>query len=425
VDVLDLLVAEIRAGRITSGAVVDERGVAARTGRSAIAVRAAVRRLADLGLVVREDGVARVVAPTDDDRADASRAMLCLWGVTLRWTVPLLTDEETGALRSLLERADGLRARHDDDLGSALVEMVEWTVDHARNRLLGQMLRTVLIRWRFAIGARAEFRQLETSSFFPLLATALADRDGPLAEEAVRASARNAGRDVPASRLVAAPAPDRAVASGLARIIGAIRDGRLLPGTTLDDIVVAGSLGVPRDAVPDAVARLTGIGLVRWDRGAPSVATTTWDDWLDAYQAFASLVPVVFAWTAAGLDDADGARAAELLDEVDRAADLRDERTFSPALTRVETFLADRMPNAVVAECFRTVLDRVTYIRDPMPPFREWRVEGVTATLRTAIADHDADAAADAGRIVMALCERHIRRVVAEYASMDGWVPRS
>jgi DNA-binding GntR family transcriptional regulator len=429
--VLASMLAEIRDGRIGRGTIVDERAIAERTGRSRAAVRMAVVRLVDLGLVAPEDGGARVVAPTFEDWADASRAVLCLWGITLRWTVPLLTNDEVVALRAIIDRADALRARRDDEYGSVLVAMVEWAVEHTRNRLLRDMLRTAMFRWRFAMEARPVFRQWEASSFSALLVTALLDRDGPLAQEAVLATARNAERHLQASRPTDAvpaprprpPAPIRAI--GVPRIVGAIRDGRLPPGTPLDDILLVGSLGVPREAVPDAVARLTSIGLVAWDGSVPRVATTTWDDWLDAYQAFASLVPVVFAWTAAGLDEVDGARAVELLDEVDQAAELRDDRSFSPALTRVEAFLGDRMPNTVLAEQFRIVLDRVTYIRDPMPPFREWRVEGVTRALRTAIADHDPDIAADAGRIVMALCERHIRRVLAEYASMEGWVPKS
>lgn len=430
-DTFERLLEAVRDGSLQPGSIIDEHAMVVRLGARAAAVRTAVVRLADLGLVAPEGDAMRVVEPTFDDWADAYRAMLCLWGVTLRWTVPLLDEVEAAELTALADRADVLRERRDDDYGSALVTMVDWTIAHARNALAAAMLGTVTARWRFAMTARPVFRQWEASSFMMLLRTALTDRDGPLAEAAVLATTQNAEQHIGSSRPDSTDDTLRRTtlpplrAPGTARVLGAIRDGRLPSGSAIDDIDLVTRLGVPRAAVPDAIARLTTMGLVRWRDGAPLVSAPTWDDWLDAYQMFAGLLPSVLTRTIPILDDDAANRVLGYAEDLDWSAELRDPQRYSTAFIELDALLGERMPNTVIAAQFLHVLDRVRYIRNPMPPLLEWRVGSYSRTLRQAVRDRDPDLAEDAGRIATALCESHIRRVLAEYASMDGWVPKS
>jgi DNA-binding GntR family transcriptional regulator len=202
-----------------------------------------------------------------------------------------------------------------------------------------------------------------------------------------------------------------------------IISGRLSPGTELHEVALAGSLGVSRGPIREALGRLATEGLVttRPRRGAVVRALSS-DEFIEAYQVREALEMMAVRLAVPKLTAEDLADMERLIEEMASRADAGEVQGFFEANTEFHQRFFQVADNRMLAELYRQLRGQIDRHR-----FRSLELRG---DLRRSIDEHRAILwAARTGDVERAvhLTSDHIRvpqiRLLVEdheLASVDG-----
>ena len=202
-----------------------------------------------------------------------------------------------------------------------------------------------------------------------------------------------------------------------------ITSGRLTPGTELQELALAGSLGVSRGPIREALGRLATEGLVtiRPRRGAIVRALSS-EEFIEAYQVREALEMMAVRLAVPKLTAEDVAAMERLVEVMAARAELGDVQGFFEANTEFHQRFFEVAENRVLAELYRQLRGQIDRHR-----LRSLELRG---ELRRSIDDHRAILwAARTGDVERAvrLTSDHIRvpqiRLLVEdheLASADG-----
>jgi DNA-binding GntR family transcriptional regulator len=144
------------------------------------------------------------------------------------------------------------------------------------------------------------------------------------------------------------------------RLRDEIISGRLMPGTELQEVVLAESLGVSRGPIREALGRLAAEGLVtvRPRRGAV-VRSLSAEEFLEAYQVREALEVMAVRLAVAKLTADDLAELRRLIDEMGARADRNDVQGFFEANAAFHRVFFEVAGNRMLAELYRQVRDQI------------------------------------------------------------------
>jgi DNA-binding GntR family transcriptional regulator len=184
-----------------------------------------------------------------------------------------------------------------------------------------------------------------------------------------------------------------------------IISGRLTPGTELQEVALAESLGVSRGPIREALGRLAAEGLVtvRPRRGAVVRALSA-EEFLEAYQVREALEVMAVRLAVPRLTAADVAGMQRLIEEMSALADAEDVQGFFEANGAFHQVFFEVAGNRMLAEQYRQLRDQIDRHR-----LRSLELRG---NVRRSIAEHRAILrAVEAGDVERAvhLVSEHIR----------------
>ncbi len=180
---------------------------------------------------------------------------------------------------------------------------------------------------------------------------------------------------------------------------------RLPPGTVLQEVALAQSLGVSRGPVREALGRLAAEGLVtiRPRRGAV-VRSLSAEEFLEAYQVREALEVMAVRLAVPRLSDEDAAALQRRIEEMTGAAEAGDVQGFFEANAAFHETFFDACGNGMLRDTYRQVCVQIDRYR-----LRSLQLRG---NLQRSIAEHRAILrAAKAGDVEKAvhLISEHIR----------------
>jgi DNA-binding GntR family transcriptional regulator len=184
-----------------------------------------------------------------------------------------------------------------------------------------------------------------------------------------------------------------------------ILSGALPPGSELQEVALAGSLGVSRGPIREAIGRLAAEGLVtvRPRRGAVVRALST-EEFLEAYQVREALEVMAVRLAVPRLTSDDLATLEGYVDEMTRCADDGDTQGFFEANTGFHRAFFDISGNRMLRDLYRGLCSQIDRYR-----LRSLELRG---NVQRSIAEHKAILrAARAGDVERAvhLVSEHIR----------------
>ena len=184
-----------------------------------------------------------------------------------------------------------------------------------------------------------------------------------------------------------------------------ILSNRLPPGTVLNEVALARSLGVSRGPVREAIGRLASEGLVnvRPRRGAV-VASLTREEFLEAYQVREALEVMAVRLAVARIDDAGIADLERLTAEMEEYAEREDVDRFFQANAAFHAAIVEASGNQKLRNVYRQVVGQMGRY--------QMRSLALRGTVRRSVQEHRAIVRAvrrrDADRSAHLLSE-HIR----------------
>lgn len=200
-----------------------------------------------------------------------------------------------------------------------------------------------------------------------------------------------------------------------------IISGRLTPGTELQEVALAESLGVSRGPIREAIGRLAAEGLVtvRPRRGA-LVRALSKEEFLEAYQVREALEVMAVRLAVPKLGAHDLAALERLVDEMAACAEAGDVQGFFVANAEFHQTFFDAAGNRMLAELYRQLRGQIDRHR-----LRSLELRG---TLERSIAEHKAilraAKAVDVERAAHLVAEHirvpQIRLLVEEHGGEDG-----
>ena len=200
-----------------------------------------------------------------------------------------------------------------------------------------------------------------------------------------------------------------------------ILSGRLSPGSELQEVALAESLGVSRGPIREAIGRLAVEGLVtvRPRRGAVVRALST-EEFLEAYQVREALEVMAVRLAVPKLTESDVAALERLAEEMSSRAEADDVQGFFRANTAFHETFFEAAGNRMLAELYRQVRGQIDRHR-----LRSLELRG---NLERSIAEHKAilraAKARDVERAAHLVAEHirvpQIRLLVEEHGTEDG-----
>jgi DNA-binding GntR family transcriptional regulator len=162
-----------------------------------------------------------------------------------------------------------------------------------------------------------------------------------------------------------------------------IISGRLTPGTELQEVTLAASLGVSRGPIREALGRLAAEGLVtvRPRRGAVVRALST-EEFLEAYQVREALEVMAVRLAVPKLTAEDVAELQRLIDAMAAHADQEDVEAFFEANSAFHRTFFEIAGNGMLADLHKQVGDQIDRHR-----LRSLELRG---NVRRSIAEHRA-----------------------------------
>jgi DNA-binding GntR family transcriptional regulator len=184
-----------------------------------------------------------------------------------------------------------------------------------------------------------------------------------------------------------------------------ILSGRLAPGTELQEVALARSLGVSRGPIREALGRLASEGLVviRPRRGAVVRALSN-EEFIEAYQVREALEMMAVRLAVPRLTTEDLSEMERLIDEMAARGEAEDVQGFFEANTEFHQRFFEAAGNRMLSEIYRQVRGQIDRHR-----LRSLELRG---NLQRSIEEHRAIVwAARAGDIERAVClaSDHIR----------------
>jgi DNA-binding GntR family transcriptional regulator len=203
-----------------------------------------------------------------------------------------------------------------------------------------------------------------------------------------------------------------------------ILSGRLSPGSELQEVALAESLGVSRGPIREAIGRLAAEGLVtvRPRRGAV-VRALSKEEFLEAYQVREALEVMAVRLAVPKLSAEEVAALERLVEEMTARAEAGDVQGFFLANTAFHQTFFDAAGNRMLADLYRQLRGQIDRHR-----LRSLELRG---TLKRSIAEHKAilraAKARDVERAAHLVAEHirvpQIRLLVEEHGSEDGGSP--
>jgi DNA-binding GntR family transcriptional regulator len=162
-----------------------------------------------------------------------------------------------------------------------------------------------------------------------------------------------------------------------------IASGRLAPGAELQEVALAGSLGVSRAPIREALGRLASEGLVtiRPRRGAVVRSLST-EEFLEAYQVREALEVMAARLAALRLGPGGLARLQELTARMSEHAARNEVDAFFEANAAFHRTLVEASGNGRLAELYAQLLGQMNRYRR--------RSLALRGTLRQSVAEHRA-----------------------------------
>ena len=141
---------------------------------------------------------------------------------------------------------------------------------------------------------------------------------------------------------------------------GEIISGRLTPGTELQEVALAESLGVSRGPIREALGRLAAEGLVtvRPRRGAVVRALSA-EEFLEAYQVREALEVMAVRLAMPKLTAEHVSALQGLIDEMSALADAGEVQGFFEANAAFHQLFFDVAANRMLAELYRQLRDQI------------------------------------------------------------------
>jgi DNA-binding GntR family transcriptional regulator len=174
-----------------------------------------------------------------------------------------------------------------------------------------------------------------------------------------------------------------------------ILSNRLPPGTVLQEVALAQSLGVSRGPVREAIGRLASEGLVRVrPRRGAVVASLTREEFLEAYQVREALEVMAIRLAVKRLTDDGIAKLERLTAEMQQYADEGDVDRFFQANAAFHAAIVDASGNQKLRDVYGQVVGQMARY--------QMRSLALRGTLRRSIQEHRA--------IVRALRKRDANR---------------
>lgn len=154
---------------------------------------------------------------------------------------------------------------------------------------------------------------------------------------------------------------------------------RLPPGTVLQETALAGSLGVSRGPIREAIGRLAAEGLVtvRPRRGAV-VASLTSDEFLEAYQVREALETLAIRLAVPKLSDMERVRLAQLVDRMAECADSDDVDGFFQANAAFHWTIVEASGNSRLEDTYRQLVEQMGRCRTPSLKLRGSLADSMT-----------------------------------------------
>ena len=171
------------------------------------------------------------------------------------------------------------------------------------------------------------------------------------------------------------------------RVYGHLRDeilaNRLPPGTVLGEVALAGSLGVSRGPVREALGRLASEGLVtvRPRRGAV-VSALSAEEFLEAYQVREALETLAIRLAVPRLTATDVERLQDLVEEQARRAELGNVDAFFQANSAFHEVIVAASGNRTLQEMHRQLVGHMGRYR--------MRSLALRGTLKRSVGEHRA-----------------------------------
>jgi DNA-binding GntR family transcriptional regulator len=162
-----------------------------------------------------------------------------------------------------------------------------------------------------------------------------------------------------------------------------IHSNRLPPGTVLQEVALARSLGVSRGPVREAIGRLASDGLVvvRPRRGA-IVASLTREEFLEAYQVREALEVMAIRLAVPRVGDEEIALLERLTDEMETLAESSDVDGFFQANAAFHAALVEASGNKRLRDVYRQVVGQMARY--------QMRSLALRGTLRRSVQEHRA-----------------------------------
>jgi DNA-binding GntR family transcriptional regulator len=186
---------------------------------------------------------------------------------------------------------------------------------------------------------------------------------------------------------------------------GAILANRLTPGSELNEVALAASLGVSRGPLREAIRQLAAEGLVtERPRRSAVVSALSREEFVQAYQVREALEMLAVRLAVDRIEDGEIAHLQQLIDEMEQSAERNDPAAFFHANARFHEFLVQCSGNQKLAEMYRQLADQMGSYQMPSLALR--------GSLHRSIAEHRAIiraiSARDAERATHLISE-HIR----------------
>lgn len=139
-----------------------------------------------------------------------------------------------------------------------------------------------------------------------------------------------------------------------------IISGRLLPGSELQEVALAASLGVSRGPIREALGRLAAEGLVtvRPRRGAIVRALSS-EEFVEAYQVREALETMAVRLAVHRLGPEETAAMERLIDDMGACADEGDVQGFFEANAAFHGAFFDAAGNGMLTELYRQLLNQI------------------------------------------------------------------
>lgn len=402
----------MRDGSLRAEVEYDVLALSGRLDLDPAGLRAALRWLADLGIVrMGRGGAVRFGVLSIPTWAANSWHLIGLMEGVIRSSVDVLTGADVNYYADLVDAARRRSMERVPEFDAAFWATISFWIERTPNRALAQLATRAAERVRFGMSPSVPFRVWDSEDWLAGSLQVVRFRTHAHAEDAAHSLARLWATQMRASAeilqvnpdQIAGPAADADDLPGWASwkadefwwsLLASVRDGTLEYRRPYSVREIAALLRVPRQSIAAHLERLTLMGLLVQDAKTLDVVHLREPDvqhWVDSLQLAHTLEESAASWTIPSLSETD---QAELRSIISRALRQARSRDFGLTVTLVEImrYVSDRCPNSFIRATALLALSRLAFALPEAPVFRQWNLddflllldEAVTTRSRTA-----------------------------------------